>query len=84
MAVILFNKWILAYSGFPFPLALTMCVREGLPGDVSSWRTELSTSRCCRRSALHSPPPRPVHEAAKLAPSSLPFSPIGKGLRSPH
>ena len=26
MAVILFNKWILAYSGFPFPLALTMCV----------------------------------------------------------
>jgi hypothetical protein len=25
MAVILFNKWLLAYSGFPFPLALTMC-----------------------------------------------------------
>lgn len=24
MAVILFNKWLLAYSGFPFPLALTM------------------------------------------------------------
>jgi hypothetical protein len=28
MAVILFNKWLLAYSGFPFPLALTMCVPE--------------------------------------------------------
>ena len=28
MAVILFNKWILAYSGFPFPLALTMCAPE--------------------------------------------------------
>lgn len=26
MSVILFNKWLLAYSGFPFPLALTMCV----------------------------------------------------------
>ena len=24
MSVILFNKWILAYSGFPFPLALTL------------------------------------------------------------
>jgi len=29
MAVILFNKWLLAYSGFPYPLALTMCVPQG-------------------------------------------------------
>lgn len=26
MAVILFNKWILAYSGFKYPIALTLCV----------------------------------------------------------
>lgn len=24
IAVILFNKWLLAYSGFPYPLTLTM------------------------------------------------------------
>ena len=24
IAVILFNKWLLAYSGFPYPIALTM------------------------------------------------------------
>lgn len=24
IAVILFNKWLLAYSGFPFPIALTL------------------------------------------------------------
>lgn len=24
IAVILFNKWLLAYSGFPFPIALTV------------------------------------------------------------
>ena len=24
-SLIIFNKWILAESGFPFPLALTMC-----------------------------------------------------------
>jgi uncharacterized membrane protein len=24
VAVILFNKWLLAYSGFPYPIALTM------------------------------------------------------------
>ena len=23
-AVIMFNKWVLAYSGFPFPIALTL------------------------------------------------------------
>ena len=24
IAVIMFNKWLLAYSGFPFPIALTL------------------------------------------------------------
>lgn len=28
-AVILYNKWILAYAGFPFPITLTMYAEQG-------------------------------------------------------
>lgn len=30
-AVILYNKWILAYAGFPFPITLTMYDEDDTP-----------------------------------------------------
>lgn len=43
MAVILFNKWLLAYSGFPFPLALTMC---GYPNATRAAASQTRLLRC--------------------------------------
>lgn len=47
MAVIMFNKWLLAYSGFPYPIALTLWCA---PAARTAPRTRMSgggTQRVC-------------------------------------
>ena len=80
MAVILFNKWLLAYSGFPFPLALTMCVRSP---------PRLRFARSC----VAHPLLRASHTHAERAAPAAIFRPaaerarrtaLPRGVRSPH
>jgi hypothetical protein len=76
-SVIMFNKWVLAYSGFPFPLALTLwhmvfCSTVGFLA-VRVFKSvkshNMSVREYCNRvlpigkilRTVHSPPAPPLH-----------------------
>lgn len=71
MAVILFNKWLLAYSGFPFPLALTMCVPEGEQARAAGDATAPPLPPCRRTAGRQQRCSLVFESPAGLAPRSL-------------
>ena len=80
MAVILFNKWLLAYSGFPFPLALTMCVRT--PPRRHFARSRLAQP-LLRASHTHAERAAPA-ATSRLAAERARLEASLRGARSPH
>jgi hypothetical protein len=66
MSVILFNKWLLAYSGFPFPLALTMCARA-----ASTQPTASTVAPCRARGAARPGAPLQRGTSARAASKRL-------------